>query len=188
MKGWVCLVATLLVCMGASAAPPRWAHRRFPLRVLHLRDKRFWIMAAVQTAAMVADVETTERGFQQNQFAEGNPLFGGSKPGRAKLYSILGEGRSGGAMERTLFEEKLGRESARGPMEMVDDRGGTHRIPRRGGNSQRHAAFPSVQPAWKLQKRELARRRYCEDGAKLRKFATARASSFSTSAVTRSTM
>lgn len=91
-KRWVCLVALLLICAGANAAPPQFAHRRSPLRVLHLhlRDKRFWIMAAVQTAAMVADVETTERGIRQNQFAEGNPLFGGGRPGRAKLYSILG--------------------------------------------------------------------------------------------------
>ncbi|HVA72272.1 MAG TPA: hypothetical protein VNF02_04100 [Candidatus Limnocylindrales bacterium] len=58
--------------------------------MLHLRDKRFWIMAAVQTAAMVADVETTEAGLHQGQFAEGNPLFSGERPGRAKLYSILG--------------------------------------------------------------------------------------------------
>lgn len=28
------------------------------------------------------------RGLHQNQFAEGNPLFGG-RPGRVKLYSIL---------------------------------------------------------------------------------------------------
>jgi hypothetical protein len=89
-KRWVCLVAWLLICAGANAAPPRFTHRRSPLRVLHLRDKRFWIMAAVQTAAMVADVETTERGVHQNQFAEGNPLFGGGRPGRAKLYSVLG--------------------------------------------------------------------------------------------------
>lgn len=91
MKGVVCLAALMLICAGAAnAAPPNFAHRRSLLHVLHLRDKRFWIMAAVQTAAMVADVETTERGLRQNQFAEGNPLFGGSRPGRAKLYSILG--------------------------------------------------------------------------------------------------
>jgi len=89
-KRCVCLVALLLICAGAKAAPPHFAHKRLPLRVLHLRDKRFWIMAAVQTAAMVADVETTERGVHQSQFAEGNPLFGGGRPGRAKLYSILG--------------------------------------------------------------------------------------------------
>jgi len=90
-KRWVCLGALLLICADVtSAAPPRWAHKAFPLHGLHLRDKRFWIMAAVQTAAMVADVETTERGLHQNQFAEGNPLFGGGRPGRAKLYSILG--------------------------------------------------------------------------------------------------
>lgn len=90
-KRWVCLAALLLICARANAAPPpRFAHKRLPLRVFHLRDKRFWLMAAVQTAAMVADVETTERGFRQNQFAEGNPLFGGGRPGRAKLYSILG--------------------------------------------------------------------------------------------------
>jgi hypothetical protein len=91
MRGIVCLAALLLICAGATnAAPPDFAHRRFPLRLLHVRDKRFWIMAAVQTAAMVADVETTERGFRQGQFGEGNPLFGGSRPGRARLYSILG--------------------------------------------------------------------------------------------------
>lgn len=96
-KRWVCLVALLLICAGANAAPPQFAHRRSPLRALHLhlRDKRFWIMAAVQTAAMVADVETTERGIRQNQFAEGNPLFGGGRPGRAKLYSILGSAEVG---------------------------------------------------------------------------------------------
>lgn len=96
-KRWVCLVALLLICASANAAPPHFAHRRSPLRVLHLhlRDKRFWIMAAVQTAAMVADVETTERGVRQNQFAEGNPLFGGGRPGRAKLYSILGSAEMG---------------------------------------------------------------------------------------------
>jgi len=109
MKGWVCLVAALLVCMGASAAPPRWAHRRFPLHVLHPRDKRFWIMAAVQTAAMVADVETTERGFQQNQFAEGNPIFGGERPGRLKLYSILG-----GAEAAELWSEHYLKKSSDG--------------------------------------------------------------------------
>lgn len=91
MKGWVCLLtASLLLCMSAHAAPLHFARRRFPLRVLHLRDKRFWIMAAVQTAAMVADVETTEAGLHQGQFAEGNPIFGGGRPGRAKLYSFLG--------------------------------------------------------------------------------------------------
>ena len=91
MRGIVCLAALLLISASATkAGPPRFAHKRFPFHGLHLRDKRFWIMAAVQTAAMVADVETTERGLQQNQFAEGNPIFGGGRPGRAKLYSILG--------------------------------------------------------------------------------------------------
>ena len=91
-KRLVCLAALVLICAGATnaAPPPRWAHKAFPLHGLHLRDKRFWIMAAVQTAAMVADVETSERGIQRGQFAEGNPLFGGGRPGRAKLYSILG--------------------------------------------------------------------------------------------------
>lgn len=94
-KRWVCLVALLLICAGANAAPPQFAHKRSLLHVFHLRDKRFWIMAAVQTAAMIADVETTERGVHQNQFAEGNPLFGGGRPGRAKLYSILGSAEIG---------------------------------------------------------------------------------------------
>lgn len=107
MKGLVCLLATLLVCLGASAAPQHSAHRRFPLHVLHLRDKRFWIMVAVQTAAMVADVETTERGIHQNQFAEGNPLFGAGKPGRVKLYSILG-----GAELAELWSEHYLKESS----------------------------------------------------------------------------
>ena len=48
-KRLVCLVALLLMCAGANAAPPHFAHRRSPLRVFHLRDKRFWLMAAVQT-------------------------------------------------------------------------------------------------------------------------------------------
>ena len=87
---WVCMAALLLICAGANAAPPHFAHKRLPLHALHLRDKRFWIMAGAQTMATIADVETTERGIHQSQFAEGNPLFGGGRPGRAKLYSILG--------------------------------------------------------------------------------------------------
>ncbi|MGH9865288.1 MAG: hypothetical protein ACRD4H_07725, partial [Candidatus Acidiferrales bacterium] len=88
----VCLIALLLVCVTTGAAPQHSAHRRFLPR---LRDKHFWIMAAVQTAAMVADVETTERGIHQSQFTEGNPLFGGGRPGRVKLYSILGSAEIG---------------------------------------------------------------------------------------------
>ncbi|MGH9728144.1 MAG: hypothetical protein ACRD33_04165 [Candidatus Acidiferrales bacterium] len=95
IKRLVCLAALLLVCFTANASPPHFGRARFSLPFHlgvrpHVRDKRFWIMAAVQTAAMVADVETTERGIHEGRFAEGNPLFGGGRPGRAKLYSILG--------------------------------------------------------------------------------------------------
>jgi hypothetical protein len=87
MKGIVCFAAALALCANANAAP-----RKGLLRVLSApaRARKVFLLAATaQTAAMVADVETTEAGVRQQQFSEGNPLFG-ARPGRAKLYSILG--------------------------------------------------------------------------------------------------
>ena len=88
MKGMVCLFAAFGLCVSASAAPRTRLLRRI-WSVPASAGKHFLLAATAQTAAMVADVETTEAGVKQDQFSEGNPLFG-ARPGRAKLYSLLG--------------------------------------------------------------------------------------------------
>jgi hypothetical protein len=51
-------------------------------------NRRFWLMAAVQVAATVADGETTQWALRSHPDArEINPLFG-SRPDRAKMYGI----------------------------------------------------------------------------------------------------
>ena len=82
MKGLVCLVAALGLGMSANAAPRRAFLRRV-LSAPGRAGKSFLMAATAQTAAMVADVETTEAGVKQEQFSEGNPLFG-ARPGRAR--------------------------------------------------------------------------------------------------------
>jgi hypothetical protein len=88
MKGMVCFGVALMLCASAGAAP----RRGFVARVLSKPGslgKHFLLAAAAQTAAMAADVETTEAALKRQQFSEGNPIFG-AHPGRAKLYSVLG--------------------------------------------------------------------------------------------------
>jgi len=51
-------------------------------------NRRFWLMAAVEVAATVADGETTQWALRTHPDArEINPLFG-SRPDRAKMYGI----------------------------------------------------------------------------------------------------
>jgi hypothetical protein len=88
MRGIVALLVAMLFSAGANAAPRRSLLGRI-FKKPALEGKHFLLAATAQTGAMVADVETTEAGVRQQQFSEGNPLFG-ERPGRAKLYSILG--------------------------------------------------------------------------------------------------
>jgi hypothetical protein len=64
-------------------------HPRLKRLIPRVWDKHFWIVTAIQSVAVIADVETTVAARNRQDLAEGNPLFG-SKPGRLKLYSIEG--------------------------------------------------------------------------------------------------
>ncbi|HEV2299582.1 MAG TPA: hypothetical protein VGR72_13835 [Candidatus Acidoferrales bacterium] len=79
------LVALLLLCVPASAKP----HPRIRRLIPRVWDKRFWIATGIQTAAVIADVETTMAARNRQDLVESNPLAG-KKPGRLELYSIEG--------------------------------------------------------------------------------------------------
>lgn len=76
------LLLVVFVAIPASAEP----HHHFFHRIW---DKHFWLATIVQTASMVADVETTVAASHRAGLSEGNPLVG-SKPGRAELYGVAG--------------------------------------------------------------------------------------------------
>jgi hypothetical protein len=75
MRKAILLLAALLVCVPAHAAP-KWHW---------FKDKKLWLSFALIGGSIVADVETTQmargRGAQ-----EGNPLFG-SQPSRLRAYA-----------------------------------------------------------------------------------------------------
>jgi hypothetical protein len=75
MRRAVLLLAALLVCVPAQAAP-KWHW---------FKDKKLWMSFALIGGSIVADVETTQmaraRGAQ-----EGNPLFG-PQPSRLRSYA-----------------------------------------------------------------------------------------------------
>lgn len=68
--------------------PPKSPEQSAPEVHFDHSNRRFWIMAAVEVAATVADGETTQWALRSHPDArEINPLFG-SRPDRAKMYGI----------------------------------------------------------------------------------------------------
>ena len=70
-----------------GGAPPALAIMpQPPAKHANVVDRKFILFTVFQFAASIADVESTQYGLSHGA-AEGNPLFG-SRPSRAKLYSI----------------------------------------------------------------------------------------------------
>lgn len=78
----VSLILVVSLAIPASAEPRHHFFHR-------IWDKHFWIATIVQTAGMVADVETTMAASHRAGLAEGNPLVG-NNPSRAELYAVAG--------------------------------------------------------------------------------------------------
>lgn len=84
-KSFSAALVLLLVSLPASAKP----HPRLRRLIPRVWDKHFWIATAIQTAAMVADVETTVAARNRHDLGESNPLLG-KRPSRLELYSVEG--------------------------------------------------------------------------------------------------